>query len=314
MGKIHSPCRFARGLMSMWWGPGLIAAGVATATASASPTDAAIVAVMKLPEQPSYSWVCSISSGNTGAISTIMGETDKDGYTTIADNNPTPLLLRRLGPGSGGTVNAVFKGDDLCVIQTGNGWKFPDELPKATAPSSSYGSGGGGGGGRRGRRGAMGAFGGGGEGDSAGGEGNGGGSRQGRAAGSYELNFAIRHPAEEMEIIVGGSTELTGNSDTCTGQLSERAAMQFMSSFGQPLAAPVHASGTFSIWMRDGIPARYEVTLDGTATVGSDTKELPVHWTISTEIRDVGKTKVDVVPEAKAKLDAVKNPKAKTGA
>ncbi|MES1167381.1 MAG: hypothetical protein ABUL68_05200, partial [Pseudomonadota bacterium] len=71
MGKINSPSRVVHGLLpaSRWLG--LIVPALVAATASASPTDAAIVAVMKLPEQPSYTWVCSISSGNTNAISTI---------------------------------------------------------------------------------------------------------------------------------------------------------------------------------------------------------------------------------------------------
>jgi len=275
----------------------------------AAPTDAAIVAAMKLPDQSNYSWSCSISSESSGAISIILGETEMGGYTTITDSNPTPLLLRRLGPSNGGTATAVFKGDNDCVIQTASGWKTPAELPKASSASQS-----GGGSGRRGgggRRSGGGGFGG--AGDMGGGTGfPGGGSRRG-PSGPYDLDFAIRHPAEEIEIIIGGNTEITGDNVKCSGKLTESAAMQFMASFGQPVANPVHASGTFTIWMHDGMPSRYIVNLDGTATIGSDTKELPVHWTLTTDLKEIGTTTVYVPPEAKTRLDAVLAAKAKTG-
>ncbi len=315
MEKIHSPSHgtgratISRRLRHLAW---VTAAVWAAASVPASPTDAAIVAVMKLPDQPNYSWVCSISSGNSGAISTILGETEKGGYTTITDSNPTPLLLRRLGPGNGGTANAVFKGDNDCVIQTSSGWKTPSELPKASPASQSPGGGRRGGG--RGRRGGAASSDPGDMTDTGtGGTSLPGAGRRGPPSGSYDLDFAIRHPAEELEIIIGGNAELTGNSITCSGKLTESAAMQFMSSFGQPLANPTHASATFAIYMRDGIPSRYVVTLDGTATIGSDPKELPVHWILTTDLKDIGKTQVYVPPEAKARLDAAIATRAMTG-
>jgi hypothetical protein len=68
------------------------------------------------------------------------------------------------------------------------------------------------------------------------------------------------------------------------------------------------AKGTVKFTLADGNIASYELHVTGTMTVND--QDNPIDNTTTTEIKDIGTTKVDVPDDAKAKLDAPPAPPA----
>ena len=64
------------------------------------------------------------------------------------------------------------------------------------------------------------------------------------------------------------------------------------------------AKGTLQIWVRDGAMSKMQVHLTGTRTFND--QDQPVDQTSTTEIKDVGTTKITVPDEAKKKLEMAK--------
>jgi hypothetical protein len=60
------------------------------------------------------------------------------------------------------------------------------------------------------------------------------------------------------------------------------------------------AKGSVKYWIKDGVLARYEVKVSGKVTFNDNERD--VERTTTTEIKDVGTTKVTVPDEAKKKL------------
>ena len=73
---------------------------------------------------------------------------------------------------------------------------------------------------------------------------------------------------------------------------------------GQESITPVRASGTFKLWLRDGMVVKYQVQLEGTllVRVSSQSREVTVHQSTETVLKDVGTTRVEVPADARAKL------------
>jgi hypothetical protein len=61
------------------------------------------------------------------------------------------------------------------------------------------------------------------------------------------------------------------------------------------------AKGSVKIWVKDGIIVKLESTLQGKLTMG--TREIVMDRTVTTEIKDVGSTKIELPDEAKKKLE-----------
>ena len=269
---------------------------LAAVAAHASQTDLAIVAAMKLADAPNYSWSANIDDdARTYAI---------DGQTNLADKNDFSLVnmpmvaavRRRITRGTGNSDNqmtAIFSGDEKLVIETPDGWRKPEQLSSPSDKSNS--SRGGGMGGRRGRRGAGGGF-------PSGGE-----TGSGLSAPAYSnLQLTLSRPHEELGIIVAGYTDIKADGDTVTGTLSETAAKLLLVHPGQKEITPLKASGTFRLWVKDGVLTKYEVKLEGTLAVvtNGDRHEITVHQTATTDLKNVGTTKFDVPDEVKKKLGA----------
>ncbi|MFM8338282.1 MAG: hypothetical protein ACKODK_22240, partial [Opitutaceae bacterium] len=149
--------------------PYVFAAGFAAivTVASAGPVESAIVAAMKLPDAPSYAWRTEVA--DDARTYEISGSTERAGEYSLV-TMPIPVTGGRRaarGPvNSSGTstVTAWFKGAVDCVVQSGDGWRRPEEI--ANAGDRDAGGGGGqrrrGGGGPPGGGGGGGVFGGGG--------------------------------------------------------------------------------------------------------------------------------------------------------
>jgi len=61
------------------------------------------------------------------------------------------------------------------------------------------------------------------------------------------------------------------------------------------------AKGTVKIWIKDGMLVKFESTLQGKITFGQ--RETEINRTTTTEIKDVGSTKIELPDEAKKKLE-----------
>lgn len=255
----------------------------------AGPTDAAIVAAMKLPDAKSYSWITYVE--DDARSYEIRGQTDHSDFSLVT-MPMVSAVRRRVNRGSANSdnqVEAVFKGAEQCVIQTPDGWKTPAELtvlPRTDQrPAGPPGSTGLPGGSlpRRGRP----------------------GSGAGRTPSAYSnLQLNLSRPAEEIGVIVGSFTDIGVDGEVITGTLSETGAKLLLVHPGQNELTPLRATGTFRLWVRAGSLVKYELRLEGTLAVETPAarREVVVNQKSTTEITAVGTTKFDVPEEARKKL------------
>jgi hypothetical protein len=252
----------------------------------AGPREDAVLAAVRLSEQPNYSWVATIA--DDARTYDIAGKTSKEGFTRVR----MPLInsvRRRLGLGAtDADANVIFRGNLACVVETERGWLRLDELPAATEPEPQRGR-------RRGP--PTGAA-------SGSGKGGRGPARSGAERGYSNLQFGISHPHEELGVIVSSHAELGVESDVVSGTLTELGAQLLLVSDGQESITPTRARGTFKLWVRNGHVVKYHLQLEGTLLVQTPAgkREVNVQQTTDTVIKDVGTTKVDVPEEARLKL------------
>jgi len=105
----------------------------------------------------------------------------------------------------------------------------------------------------------------------------------------------IRTPATQISDLLPFVKELKKDGDAYAAELSEEGAKkQFR--FGQPK----DPKGWVKFWIKDGMPAKYEVKVE--AKMEFNGNEFDAARTTTTEIREIGTTKVNVPAEAKQKL------------
>jgi len=111
-------------------------------------------------------------------------------------------------------------------------------------------------------------------------------------------------PAAELEDLLGKVGELKLSGDAYTGELTEDGAKSLLTFGRRPGGgegpAVSGAKGSVQIWLKDGLPVKYAVHVLG--TVSFNNNDMSVDRTTTTEIKDVGQTKVEVPAEAKQKL------------
>ena len=274
---------------------------LAFTVARGGPTDAAIVAAMKLTDAPNYTWQTSVD--DDARSYDIAGQTNlaDKGDFSLVDMPMVAAVRQRAARGSANSDNqmtSIYSGDERHVIQTPDGWKKPDELSQGARAGSANQPGVGGFGGKRGRRGAGGG----------GGFPGGGGNNNGRGpVPPYSnLQSSLSRPHEEIGIIVAGYTDIKAEGDIVSGTLSETSAKLLLVHAGQTEVTPLRANGTFRLWITDGVLVKYELRLEGRLAVNArgERREVDVHQTSTTQLRDVGKTKFEVPEEARKKLEA----------
>ncbi len=239
------------------------------------PADDIKAAIKKLTDDGSYTWTSSSPGrdGGQGGMS-VEGKTDKSGAA---------LLTTKFGDR---TSETVIKGGKAAV-KTDDGWKSGEEL--AAAGPGGAGGGAGGGGGRRG-----------------------GGGFAGRMAENFKA------PAAEAETLAAGVKELKKDGDVISGDLTEEAAKERLSFGGRrrggdnnnsPPPGPANAKGSVKFWIKDGVLAKYEVTLSGTFDFNGQSRD--INRTTTTEIKPVGTAALEIPAEAAAKLSgkAAETPK-----
>lgn len=274
-------------------------AALATGTCHAGPTDTAILAAMKLSEQPNYAWTCVVN--DDARMYNIEGKVDRRGWTWMR----LPMvkaIAQRLGRDADTQIEAVFKSADAFVIRTHDGWKQLGELPKRHRDWL--------------------------DGDTvvvmprhtAGGWGRAGGSildpndplandpfpmvlhlQAERDTHAYSnAQFAISHPHEELAIVVSSCTDMKVEGDVACGVLSDLGAQLLLIRDGQEQIQPIAAAGVFKLFMQHGLVTRYQLRLEGLLVV--ERKKVLVRQSSDTRIRSIGATSVDVPDEARRKL------------
>lgn len=163
------------------------------------------------------------------------------------------------------TAEAFLKGDKA-VLKTDEGWKSPQELEQ-TAGGSPGG---------------------------------------GRMMGRMLAN--VKCPAVEAVSLVDKVKALTpGAGGLFSGELTEEGAKELMTMGrrgrqGQTPPAPKNAKGSVKFWIQDGALTKYEVSVSGVITFGQDQQEREMSRVTTVEVKDTGKTKVEVPEEVKKKL------------
>jgi hypothetical protein len=121
---------------------------------------------------------------------------------------------------------------------------------------------------------------------------------------------AFKTPAAQAKDIVDKFTNLKKTDDGYTADLANETAKDLLT-FRRPAGAgqdnipPMtvkDAKGTLKLWVRDGAMTKMQIHLTGTRSFND--QDQPVDQTMTTQIKDVGKTKISVPDEAKKKLEA----------
>jgi hypothetical protein len=247
---------------------------MAAPLAIAEPADDVKAAAKKLADAENYSWSTKTAVPDTGGRfqpPSVEGKANKAGLahivTTMGDR----------------TTESVVKGGKSAT-KSDAGWQTPEEARAA-------------------REAARGADGQGGQ----GGQGRGQGGRRGGFFGRSLENF--KAPAQQVEALVGQTTGLKVEGDAITGALTEEAVRtQLMGSFGGgrrgnggEAPAPTNTSGSVKFWVKDGNLAKFEVHVQGTFSFNGNDRT--IDRTTTTEIKDIGTTKLDVPEEATKKLE-----------
>jgi hypothetical protein len=120
-----------------------------------------------------------------------------------------------------------------------------------------------------------------------------GGEGRGRFLGRMVKNF--KAPAVQASELAAATKELKKDGDALVGSLTaEGAKAQFR--FGNA----TDTEGSVKFWVKDGVLSKYEVKVKGKVDFNGNVND--VERTITTEIKDVGNTKVNVPTGAKSKV------------
>ncbi len=276
-----------------------LAALLLTSAAVAGPVDDAILAAMNLAEKPNYSWRATISDD--------LQTYDLHGQTRVGEFTRVTMPLagdlrrqfgRRLREHE---LTMIFRGNVRCAIATEEGWKTADELPALTdheiaelgtfaIPQIALGMG---------IRRGMSGFG-----HTPGGRSK---LRAGTRGGLNEdspgyssLRLAVSHPHEELAIIVSSYADLRVNGNLVTGRLTDLGAQLLLVREGQADVEPVAATGSFQLWIHDGMVTKYHVEMEGVLSVEHELLE--VRQSMTTVVNGVGTTKFEVPAEVRQKL------------
>lgn len=115
----------------------------------------------------------------------------------------------------------------------------------------------------------------------------------------------LKTPAAEVEDLVGKAKDLQKTDDVYSGELTEDGAkslltMGFGRRGGGQAPAATDAKGSVKFWIKDGQITKYESKISGKREFNGEVRD--IERTTTVEIKDVGKTKIDLPEEAKKKL------------
>jgi hypothetical protein len=263
---------------------------VTAAAASTSTTDRAIIAAMKLSEQPNYSWLSLIDERSRSYE--IEGKVTPAGITWIR----MPMIqtiARHIGREADTQLEVFFNAHRVGVIRVGGDWRLPGEIALYRERESHDRS-------RPMVRGSA-----------AGRFGVAGGQSVGAAAPFFEdrrgkqtaraLPFGVTYPHEELAVLVGSHVNLDASDDAVTGTLTELGAALLLVREGEADVEVLQSAGSFRIWLNRGVVIKYQLKLEGHLLVGGRRK-MHTQLRTTTLLKDVGATRVHVPDEAQEKL------------
>lgn len=264
----------------------------AAVSAFANPSDRAIIAAMKLSEQPNYSWFSMID--NESASYEMEGRTTTAGVTWVRMPMASSLI-RRLGRDTDTYFEALVLGRTATVVRVRDDWKSLAELP-ADRERNGQAS--------RSRPMVRGSA-------NAGSFGVFGGQSLGAAAPFLEerrasdpfasLQFGITHPHEELAIIVSCFATMEATDHGATGALTDLGAALLLVRAEQAGVEPLTSTGRFTLWFKNGAVTKYQLKLEGVVSVGR-WKKANVHVSSVTTLHDIGTTQVAVPESVRTKL------------
>jgi hypothetical protein len=114
----------------------------------------------------------------------------------------------------------------------------------------------------------------------------------------------FKTPAEQAEELVKDVKELKKDGDVYSGDLTEEAAKNLMrfrrgGGDGPQISG---AKGSAKFWVKDGVLSKYEFKVKGSMNFNGN--DIDVDRTTTTEINDVGTTKVSIPEGAQKKLSS----------
>jgi hypothetical protein len=119
--------------------------------------------------------------------------------------------------------------------------------------------------------------------------------------------MAVRNfkaPAAQAAELAAGTKALAKDGEAWAGELTEDAAGTLLAFGRKPVAGdPLsvsNARGSVKFWLKDGALVKYEIKVSGKVSFNGNERD--TERTLTTEIKDVGATKVEVPEEAKKKL------------
>jgi hypothetical protein len=109
-------------------------------------------------------------------------------------------------------------------------------------------------------------------------------------------------PAAEAADLAGKAKALKKDGEVYSSDLSEAGAKELLAfgRRGNNAAEPKNAKGSVKFWTKDGMVSKYEVKIQGTVNFNGEDRD--IDRTTTTEIKDVGTTKVTVPEAAKSKI------------
>ena len=123
---------------------------------------------------------------------------------------------------------------------------------------------------------------------------------RGRFMGAMLRNF--KAPAAQAQELAAAVKELKKEGDVYSGELTEEGAKTLMSLRGRRTGGEAPdikgAKGSAKFWVKDGVLSKYEHSVKGQMNFNGN--DIDVDRVTTTEVKDVGSTKV-VVPEAAKK-------------
>lgn len=267
----------------------------AVAALHAGPQENAILAAMRLSEEPNYSWIATVT--DDARTYDITGQTERGGFTRVK----MPVvnsLRRRLGRSVTDTeIELIYRGNVEGVVATDTGWARLNDLPAQESTSDIEG-------------GSVSL----GTGPSGIGSPNGGGAggvgiqlptpKKSGPRHYSNLQLTLGHPHEELGVIVSSHRDFTLEGDMVTGTLTEVGARLLLVHDGQQELNPLRAEGTFKLWLHDGRVLKYQIHVEGRLEISTPKgrRQIDVHQSTETILRDIGTTKVLVPAEARGLL------------
>jgi len=128
----------------------------------------------------------------------------------------------------------------------------------------------------------------------------------GTAAAVVRFLRSYKAPAAEAAALPAKTKAIKETGGVFAGELTEDAAKDLLlrgarRREGQEPPKVTDPKGAVKFWVQDGILSKFEVNLQG--KLSTSEREFDINRTATVEIKDAGKTKLEVPPEAKQKMN-----------